>query len=205
MAFTASNMATWRIAISRALTAGGSCFSIWMAWAFAFQSEIGSARTGPTKSASPSVVILRMPKTLLLFIASSIVSDGRDTAQPQAYPPKLWSKIIYLPIFGVLVRRWASCAASEAAFGTTRGSSKKVYVNCRVRSCVSQLSWIKYEVVHTSRLLQVVGHETMPCIDSCPAVTSAIGASRTWRDVRRESALALYHPIADARRECART
>jgi len=74
-----------------------------------------------------------------------------------------------------------------------------------LRSCVSQLSWIKYEVVHTSRLLQVVGHETMPCIDSCPAVTSAIGASRTWRDVRRESALALYHPIADARRECART
>jgi len=44
-------------------------------------------------------------------------------------------------------------------------------------------------VDHTSLLLQVIGQETMQCIDSHQAVTSAIGTNRTSIDVRSSVAI----------------
>src|SRR6266436_10071371 len=69
---------------------------MWMASAFAFQSVIASARACATKRASPNAVTARILKTLLLFIASSIVFQmACETAQLQALPPKMQSKITY--------------------------------------------------------------------------------------------------------------
>src|SRR5882762_4721330 len=116
---------------------------MWMASAFAFQSVIASARACATKRANPNAVTARILKTLLLFIASSIVFQmACETAQRQALPPKMQSKIIY------------QCSEYSPAD----------------RACCANIfdeAASKYEVDYTSLLPQVIG--TRRCSASFPA------------------------------------
>src|SRR3954447_11815205 len=76
IALTASNIATCRIDKARALVCDASCFSIWIASAFVFQSEMISALAGRPRKPNPNAVNadkLKMLQRFMLFFPDNDV------------------------------------------------------------------------------------------------------------------------------------